>query len=56
MTEHGEYQDRIELVSSHFNEPLIPVEAIQRWLTLFDDEDKPAALTLMKPTAGLFAP
>jgi hypothetical protein len=42
------YEDAVQALFQRFNEPLIPLEAIMRWLEHFDSEDRDTALLLLK--------
>jgi hypothetical protein len=46
--QHSAFNDTIEMLFRSFNEPVIPKGSIQRWLRRFDDEDKLAAITLLR--------
>ena len=46
--ENTVFNDTIEMLFRSFNEPVIPKGSIERWLRRFDDEDKLAAITLLK--------
>lgn len=41
-------RDRIRVLFERFNEPVIPRERLERWLSQFSGEDIPAALTLLE--------
>jgi hypothetical protein len=42
------FDDPIQGVFERFNEPVVPLEAIRKWLARFEDEDRAAALLLLE--------
>ncbi|MDQ7826163.1 MAG: hypothetical protein RDV48_25395 [Candidatus Eremiobacteraeota bacterium] len=48
MKERCLFNQRVEMLFARFNEPVIPIESLQKWLGLFEEGDKPAALALLE--------
>jgi hypothetical protein len=42
------FDHAIQAVFERFNEPVVPLESIRKWLGRFDDEDKTAAMLLLR--------
>jgi hypothetical protein len=39
---------RLEKLFERFNEPIIPIDSMNKWLDCFDEEDRPAAIMLLE--------
>jgi len=42
------FQEKVQRLSDRFNEPIIPVESIRKWLDLFKGKDRATALMLIE--------
>lgn len=42
------FRGRVKKLSARFNEPIIPIESIEKWLNLFDRADQATALMLIE--------